>query len=240
MIARALAVWAVGAGVAAAQTPGPDEVALANARFVLWHQVTVALADQHGRRPDAWTAAVYALARVAEGDDALAIENLLLVAETWLVADRDGVLPPGLAMAGMSAELARRVLCYVAGEGPGRAHRLVGEWGAPHESLDCAGAMAEDFDAADRKFREYPSGEGDEIPIRYGDDRWSRIAAEREVLEAIADRLSADFDWPAGLRLEILSCGTDPTGYRPDTATITLCAETIGRIHTLADGRIGY
>jgi hypothetical protein len=237
---RAAAAWVLSAGVAVSQVPGPDEVALANARFELWHTVTVALADQHGRRTAPWTASVYALSRIADGDSALDIENLLLVAETWLVGDAEGVPAGPSAAAGIDAELARRVLCYVGGEGPGRAHRLIGRWGAPAGGADCSAVMAEDFDAADRTFRHYPPGDGDPVRTRYGADRWSRLAADHEVLEEMADTLSADFDWPRGLSLEIVPCGAVDARYVPAKATITLCAETIGHYHALADGRVGH
>lgn len=240
MITRALAIWMLCAGLASAQVPKPNDIALTNARFILWHQATAALADQHGRRPDAWTAAVFALSRVADGESAQDIERLLWLAETWLMAESEGRLPRHLSEAGIDGELARRVLCYVAGEGPGRAHDLVGRWGAPRGSIDCAAAMAEDFEQAERTFRDLPSGEGTAIQVRYGDGEWSTLAAEHEILEEMADILSADFDWPTGLKIEILPCGGFYAWYRPQDSTITLCAELIAYYHRLADGRIGY
>ena len=240
IFAPLVAVWLAMGSDASAQVAKPEDIALANAEYLIWHQVTAALAHQHGRKSDPWLSAVYALGRVGEGETAVEIERLLFVAETWLVAGDEGPLPKGLTDVGIDAELARKVLCYVAGEGPGRAHALIGKWGDPVTSLDCAPEMAADFETADKSFRDFPPGQGDKVRIKYGADRWATLTAEHEILEDLADTLSADFDWPLGLALEIIPCGDVFSWYTAETVTITLCSETIGYLHRLADGRIGY
>lgn len=239
-LAPFLAVWLAIGPAAKAQVAKPEDIALANAEYLFWHQVSAALAHQHGRQPDPWLAAVHALGRVGEGDAAVDIERLLFIAETWLIAGEDGPLPKGLREVGIDAELARKVLCYVAGEGPGRAHALIGKWGDPVTSLDCASELTADFATADESYREYPPGQGDKVRIKYGTGRWAAMAADHEMLEGLADTLSADFDWPGGLALEIIPCGGVFSWYTAESVTITLCAETIAYFHRLADGRVGY
>ena len=178
ILAPFLAAWLMMGANASAQVAKPENIALANAEYMIWHQVTAALAHQHGRKSDPWLSAVYALGRVGEGDAAVDIERLLFVAETWLVAIDEGPLPKGLAEIGVEGELARKVLCYVAGEGPGRAHALIGKWGDPVTSLDCAPDMAADFETADKSFRDYPPGQGDKVRIKYGAGKWAALAGD--------------------------------------------------------------
>ncbi len=225
---------------ATAQVTGPDSVALANAEFAIWQQVTDALGYQHGLGLADRKATLFALTRISAGGDAAAIERLLLIAETILVAEADGVLARDRIRTGLGGHLARQIICYVAGEGPGRAHALLAEWGEPRGGDDCATAIAEELEAAEAIGKAYPPGDGTPIPVRYGDDRWSELAAGYELLEEMSAQLAVDYAWPNGLTLEIIACGDRSDGYTDQTRTITLCSELIAHYHRLADGRIGY
>lgn len=236
---RALAAWFLSVGLALAEAPTADEMALVNAEFALRQQAAIVLAQQHRATASDADATLSVLGRIADGEDATAVERMLTVAEAWLLmAEGDG-LPRFLTGAGVSPDTARLVLCYVAGEGPGRAHRLIARWGAPRKADGCEARFADRLDAAAEAYRGFSPGGRQSVAFRYGTDRWSRFAAVHNLLETVAGDLSADFTWPDGLRLEIVPCGGAGVRYRPDPPTVTLCAETIGRYHALAKGRTG-
>lgn len=224
---RAAAVWVLSAGLAAAQISKPEEAALLTAEFDLWQRAAIALVRQHGGSvPDA-EAALFALGRIADGDDAMAIEQMLPVARTWLLLEALNGLPRRLIDTGVDGDLARLVLCYVAGEGPGPVHGMIARWGLPRHADGCEARFADRLDAAAKAYRAYSAGPDGKVSIRYGDDGSSRLAARHGVLEWVADGLKADFAWPAGVTLEIVPCVAGDAGPAPSTTTVTVCADWI-------------
>lgn len=227
---------------ARAQVATPTEAALANLDFTLWHETARAALAASGRDLTAGAEApiFYALDRVTDGDDATDVERLLLVAETWYLSEADGTRPPYLVRNALGQDWARRIVCYVAGEGPGRAHRLLAEWGAPQDAADCASAFASGLEAANQAFLVLPEADTDHpaVQISYADTPTARLAATYEVLEyfPVADV----FRWSGPVTLAIQGCGQADATFALKTNTLTVCDELIAYYYNLADGRIGY
>ena len=234
---RAVAAWILSAGLAVAQSWEPEEVALLNAEFDLWHQAAIVLSGQHGGTTSPADATLFALGRIADGDDAASIERLLPIAEFWLWLEARNSLQRHLKDAGVDGDLARQVLCYVAGEGPGPAHQLIAEWGLPRNADGCEARFAERLDTAAEAYRAYAAGVGGPVIIRYGDDsRWSQLAARNELLETVAEGLDADFVWPAGLTLEMVPCTFARVEYKTAPGTVRYCSGWIWFFNFAAGG----
>jgi hypothetical protein len=244
-VKRLAALLALVATPALAEMSRPVEIAATNLRHHVWMQLGTFLAWQNrveidGR--DHAALAAFAAARVMDGDDSLDIERLLDVAALWLAEDPDG-----------RGEAARRLICLVALEGPGRAHAMQARWGLPDRDpgncgQDYAAEVAEveaRFDRArgggapksvairadghDRIFDPWPDGA--DVLVTYQrwrqGETWARGAA---VLEDIAGTLVAGYTWPGSrFTLQMADCGREVPGFNADQKIMTICYQTAER-----------
>ena len=242
---RLAAIMALVATPALADMSRPVEIAATNLRHHVWMQLGGFLAWQNGVEIDGRdhdALAAFAAARVMDGDDALDIERLLDVAALWLAEDPDG-----------RGEAARRLICLVALEGPGRAHVMQARWGLPdRDPGNCGQGYAAEvaeiearFDRArngaptksvairadghDRMFDPWPDGADVLVTYqrwRQGED-WPKDAA---VLEEIAGGLVAEFVWPgSSFTLQMDDCHRAIPGFDADQRIMTICYQTAER-----------
>lgn len=216
---------------------GVDEIVIANAEFTLWHQAARGITAQNARppTPDDRMAILYALHRLSLGDDALDVERLLLVAHMWLEAEARGEPPIYLRIARLDGALARLILCYVAGEGPGPAHVLMAEWGPPVDGgADCEVTFAERLDEAAAFYDAYlPAGDG-RVSVEGGPDPLAAVA-----LRLVANGISRDFGLPQSMRLRTMPCEVAMADYSDTTQTVTLCQELMEAYVELAQSLAG-
>lgn len=231
MIIRAMVAWVLSAGVTFAQATS-EEIVFANAEFTVWHQAARAITAQNGFVPamDDRRPIFYALHRVTLGEDALDVERLQPIAEMWLAAEEAGRVPDYFQAARLDGEFARRLLCYLAGEGPGPAHAAMSRWGPPRSPASCEADVAMELDDAAAFYDAYldvPNG-----PIDT-DAEGDELAAD--ALALVASAIAAGSGVPDGLQFRLSDCGIAQADYADDTQTVTLCAELMHAYRSLAD-----
>jgi len=220
------------AGLLLAPVAGADEridaIVLAGAEHALWHTAGEALLGEA-------LAGDFAVLAMASGDDAMEIERLLDVAGLWLAAsERGSPVSRYHRRHGMDGEAARRIICFIAGEGPGRAHAMMARWGLP---ADGALTCADDFsDRLDRLEAGFANPDGDiVVTVRCGAGPWRDWLAGRELLERIGESLAADYPLGEGLSLVATPCGVAEMRWDAAARTITLCHELLDDYEMLAD-----
>jgi hypothetical protein len=216
-----------------------DAIVLSNAEHTLWHEAAHLLISELelpvvGQEEDA--ADGFATLMMLGDDDAADIEHLLDVAELWIVSHEvgaaDGIAPTYYDEHDLDAQRGLRVVCYVAGAGPGRAHRLAADWGLPAERAE---TCAEDYELALTSWEAIlePHFRDDEpsarIAVRYGDDggAWGARVRELDLLEMVADELTDAYVLTPGLVIEAATCGEANAFWDPGARTVTLCYELL-------------
>ena len=224
---------------------------LSNAEHTLWHEAGHALVSEFGlpvigQEEDAVDAFATLMMLSDESEERL--ERLLDVAEIWMLsherAEADGIAPDYFDEHDLDAQRGLRVICFMAGEGPGRAHELIETWGLPEERAEtCEDDYALAVDSWDVLLEPFQRADGArEVPIevRYGPGgAWRDILAESELLEYVAETLSYNFSLDPGLVLEAASCGEPNAFWDPQARTMTLCYELLADYEDLAREAIG-
>ncbi len=234
-------------------TPGlADEnavtaIVLSNAEHTLWHEAGHALISEFelpviGQEEDA-VDSFATLAMLAE-EDAARLERLLDVAELWLIShareEQEGAEPFYFGEHDLDAQRGLRVLCFVAGEGPGRAHELTSEWGLPEERAEtCEYDYNLALDSWDQILDSVARPEGvrpAKIEVTYGpsDSPWRDVLREAELLEYVADYMASSFDFEDGMKFEAGDCDDANAYWDPNLRTLMLCYELLEDYEDLA------
>ncbi|MEO1494002.1 MAG: DUF4344 domain-containing metallopeptidase [Pseudomonadota bacterium] len=248
-VAAALLVATTGWGGWAADDAEPgaiETIVLSNAEHTLWHEVAHLLVSELelpvvGQEEDA--ADGFATLMMLGDEDATDIERLLDVAELWIVShevdEAEGLAPVYYDEHDLDAQRGLRVVCYVAGAGPGRAHELAADWGLPE---DRAESCEEDFELAltsweailDPHFRD--GGRGATIRVRYAEEPgpWGELLRQSEILEAVAEEVADTYVLAPGLTIEAARCDEPNAFWDPGLRTVTLCYEILEDFADLA------
>ena len=231
---------------ALAEESSIEAIVLSNAEHTLWHEAGHALISEFqlpviGQEEDA-VDSFATLAMLAE-EDAARLERLLDVAELWLISHDRAEAEGPLTYHGehdLDAQRGLRVICFVAGEGPGRAHELTAEWGLPEERAE---TCEYDYELAlaswDTLLESIARDEGArpaKITVTYGESgsHWRDILREQELLEYVADYMAGSFDLQDGLTFEAVDCGEANAYWDPQARTVTLCYELLEDFENLA------
>ncbi|MEL7153861.1 MAG: DUF4344 domain-containing metallopeptidase [Pseudomonadota bacterium] len=224
-----------------------EAIVLSNAEHTLWHEAGHALVSEFqlpvvGQEEDAVDS--FATLAMLADEDAARLERLLDVAELWLISHEqsqaDGEEPAYYGEHDLDAQRGLRIICFVAGEGPGRAHEMTAEWGLPEdraETCEYDYELALDswdtlLDSVARPEDQRPA----KVTVTYGesDSIWREVLQEQELLEYVADYLAASFDLEDGLAFEAAECGEANAFWDPDARTVTLCYELLEDYQDLA------
>lgn len=229
-----------------------EAIVLSNAEHTLWHEAGHALVSEFqlpivGQEEDA-VDSFATLAMLAE-EDAARLERLLDVAELWLIshdrAEAEGEEPFYFGEHDLDAQRGLRVLCFVAGEGPGRAHELTAQWGLPEERAETCeydyelaldsweqilDTVARSEDARPAKFK-----------VTYGDSDsvWRDVLKGEQLLEYVADYMAASFDFEDGVTFEAVDCGEANAYWDPQARKVTLCYEILEDFEDIARIAVG-
>ncbi|MGD1923083.1 MAG: DUF4344 domain-containing metallopeptidase [Paracoccaceae bacterium] len=222
-------------------------VVLNNAEHTLWHEAAHALISEFelpviGQEEDA--ADTFATLWMLADEDAERLERLLDVAELWLIShelsEEGGEAPIYYGEHDLDAQRGLRVLCFIAGEGPGRAHDLISEWGLPQdraESCEYDYELAlEGWEALLEPFWLPEDTRPTRIRVRYGqgDSPWREILEQDGLLDYVAESLAKTYDLDRGLTVEASSCGEANAFWDPQDRKIMLCYELLDLYEDLA------
>lgn len=245
---RCLLAFLLAVTPALAQDDEIVEIVFSNAEHTLWHEsahmliaeLNLAVLGQEEDAADSFAT----LMMLAEEDPAARIERLLDVAELWIVSherdEAEGIEPAYYDGHDLDAQRGLRVICFLAGEGPGRAHELIGDWGLP---ADRAETCEEDYNLAldgwERLLEPFlrpdtTHGNGNIIQTRYEAGPWRDLLREIELLELVAESLSYEYNLPRGLTMVAESCGEANAFWDPEARRVTLCYELLDDFEELA------
>lgn len=202
-----------------------DAIVLAGAEHALWHAVGGLLLGPID-------ADDFAVLQMTTGGDAVETERLLDVAGLWITAPESAnAAAAWLKREGMTPEAGRRLICFVAGEGPGRAHRLVARWGPPKTGArTCTADLSERLDKMAAKLK---AGKA-LVSLSYAPGSWHDWLKGREILERVAQRLT-ELNLGRHLTLAAGPCGAAEVRVEAKTGKITLCHELLDAYDLLAD-----
>ncbi|MEM7210602.1 MAG: DUF4344 domain-containing metallopeptidase [Pseudomonadota bacterium] len=222
-------------------------IVLSNAEHTLWHEAGHALISEFqlpviGQEEDA-VDHFATLSMLAE-EDAARLERLLDVAELWLisheVAQAEGEEPIYYGEHDLDAQRGLQVLCFVAGEGPGRAHELTAEWGLPEERAETCeydyGLALDGWDTLLESVARPEDARPARVKVSYGDSDspWREVLQKAELLEYVAAYMAASFDFEDGMRFEAVDCDEANAFWDPEARTVTLCYELLEDFEDLA------
>ena len=248
---RWLLLFALAAAPAQADEETIRAYVLSNAEHTLWHEAGHALISEFGlpvigQEEDAVDAFATLMMLSDESEERL--ERLLDVAEIWMLsherAEADGIEPDYFDEHDLDAQRGLRVICFLAGEGPGRAHQLIENWGLPEDRAEtCEADYALAVDSWDLLLEPHYRAEYvRQVPIkvRYGaGGDWEDMLRESELLEFVSETLSYNYVLQPGLLLEAASCGEPNAFWDPETRTMTLCYELLADYEELAGEAVG-
>lgn len=252
LMIRSLLTAALLAGPAMADEATIRAIVLSNAEHTMWHEAGHALVSEFnlpllGQEEDAVDS--FATLWMLEDEDAARLERLLDVAELWLISHdeqaNEGLEPVYYGEHDLDAQRGLRVLCFIAGEGPGRAHEMVADWGLPAERAEtCEEDYAQALDGWDTLLAEFVLREDEapsEIDVVYrpSDSPWRDILIEDELLDYVAGSLAHTYAFEPGLLVEADDCGAANAFWDPSVRTITLCYELMDYFEDLATIAIG-
>ena len=243
---RLLLLASLIAAPAFADEAGIKAIVLSNAEHTLWHEAGHALISEFqlpviGQEEDA-VDSFATLAMLAE-EDAARLERLLDVAELWMISHDLAEAEGPLTYHGehdLDAQRGLRVICFVAGEGPGRAHEMTAQWGLPEERAEtCEYDYELALDSWETLLDTIARDEGArpaKITVTYGtsESPWREILMEQELLEYVAGYMAASFDLEDGLTFEAADCGEANAYWDPEIRTVTLCYELLEDFEDLA------
>ena len=223
------------------------EIVLNNAEHTLWHEAGHALVSEFelpviGQEEDAVDG--FATLEMMSDKDAAHIERLLDVAELWLIshetADVGGDLSDYYSEHDLDAQRGLRVICFIAGEGPGRAHELSAQWGLPEErSETCEFDYTLALDSWDALLEPLHRPDGEPaatITVEYAQasSPWRDILKDSELLEYVGEYMAATYGFEDGMTFEARECGEANAYWDPGTRTVTLCYELLEDYEELA------
>ena len=125
----------------------------------------------------------------------------------------------------MKAPRALRVICFLAGEGPGRAHDLINRWGLPVARAEtCEYDYALMLEHWDRMLDPHQGG-GTPITHALAPSRghWRETLRASELVELVAETLSYDYAIPDGVHIEARECPAADAFWDPQARVLTLC-----------------
>lgn len=248
---RWLAVLAVAATPAQANEELIEAYVFSNAEHTLWHEAGHALISEFGlpvigQEEDAVDA--FATLMMLSDESEGRLERLLDVAEIWMVsherAEAEGVEPDYFDEHDLDAQRGLRVVCFIAGEGPGRAHEMIDNWGLPEDRAETCeedyGLAVDSWDVLLEPFYRAENAPVVPVEVRYGPGgAWRERLAESEMLEYVAETLAYSYALEPGLVLEAAACGEPNAFWDPEARTMTLCYELLADYEDLARGAIG-
>ena len=224
-----------------------EAIVLSNAEHTLWHEAGHALVSEFqlpviGQEEDAVDH--FATLSMLSDEDAARLERLLDVAELWLIShelsEAEGEERIYYDEHDLDAQRGLRVICFVAGEGPGRAHELTASWGLPEERAEtCEYDYELALDSWDQLLDSVARPEDlrpAKVKISYGesDSKWRDVLQQAELLEYVAGYMAGSFDFEDGLRFEAVDCGEANAYWDPGARTVTLCYELLEDFEDLA------
>ncbi len=240
-------LFALLAGAASADDATVETIVLSNAEHTLWHEAGHALVSEFelpviGQEEDA-VDSFATLSMLAE-DHAERLERLLDVAQLWLVShERDaeeGAEPTYFGEHDLDAQRGLRIICFVAGEGPGRAHEMTAQWGLPAERAEtCEYDFNLALDSWDQILDSVARPEDArpaKIEVSYGpsDSPWRDVLQQAELLEYVADYMASSFDFEDGMKFEAGECDDANAYWDPNERTLMLCYELLEDFEDLA------
>lgn len=249
---RLCLMFALLAGPAFADDDAIEAIVLSNAEHTLWHEAGHALISEFqlpviGQEEDA-VDSFATLSMLAE-EDAARLERLLDVAQLWLISqdlsDSQGEAPIYYGEHDFDAQRGLRVLCFVAGEGPGRAHEMTAQWGLPAERADtCEYDYSLALDSWDTLLDQVARPQDRrpaKIKINYtaSDSDWRAVLKDAELLEYVAEYMASSFDLEDGITFEARDCAEANAFWDPDARTVTLCYELLEDYEDLARIAVG-
>ena len=218
-----------------------EAIVLSNTEHTLWHESAHMLISELGlpvigQEEDA--ADSFATLMMLDTDAEDRVDRLLDVAELWVVsherADAEGAEPRYYGEHDLDAQRGRRVICFLAGEGPGRAQELIEDWGLPEDRAEtCADDFVQALDAWEvllepHKRPDPASDPGEIIQVRYeGDNPWQEVLKDEQLLEIVAGFLSYEYTLEPGLVLVAADCGEANAFWDPEARQMTLCYELL-------------
>ena len=222
-------------------------IVLNNAEHTLFHESGHALISEFqipvvGQEEDAVD--TFATLTMLEDDDAARLERLLDVAELWLIShersEAGGEEPDYYSEHDLDTQRGLRIICFIAGEGPGRAHEMSAQWGLPDERAEiCEEEYDLALDSWDELLDPYyrPDGEpATTITVAYGPSPspWRSTLLDSELLEYVGEYMAATYDFEDGLSFEAQDCDEANAYWDPENRTVTLCYELLENYEELA------
>lgn len=223
------------------------EIVLNNAEHTLWHEAGHALVSEFelpviGQEEDAVDA--FATLEMMADEHAARMERLLDVAELWLisheVAEAGGEASDYYSEHDLDAQRGLRVICFIAGEGPGRAHELSAQWGLPEERAEtCEFDYNLALDSWEALLEPLHRPDGDpaaRITVNYAKSSspWRDVLIDSELLEYVGEYMAATYAFEDGLIFEARDCGEANAYWDPGARTVTLCYELLEDYEELA------
>lgn len=234
-------------GPAAADDDQLVEIVLSNAEHTLWHEAGHALISEFelpviGQEEDAVDN--FATLAMLQDDDAARLERLLDVAQLWLISqdriDAEGEEPVYYGEHDLDAQRGLRVICFIAGEGPGRAHEMTAKWGLPAERADTCeydySLALDGWDTLLDQVARPKEKRAAKIDVTYApsDNPWRDVLKQTELLEYVAEYMASSFDFQDGLQFEARECEEANAFWDPNARTVTLCYELLDDFEDLA------
>ena len=224
-----------------------DTIVMSNAEHTLWHEAAHLLISELelpviGQEEDAADSFATLLMLDDVGEDRA--DELLDVAELWIVSherdEAEGLAPDYFDEHDLDAQRGLRVICFLAGQVPGRADEMIDEWGLPEDRAEtCEFDYQQAVDGWDAllapHMRDQNAPPGQAVGVSYGPGgRWEALLREAELLEFVAGTLDANFLLADGLTIEADLCGEANAFWDPEARTVTLCYEILDDFEALA------
>ena len=216
-----------------------EPVMEAGAEHALWLAAAEAMVAEYGlAMPAGEGPSAFGTLMMIQDDDAVSIERLLDVALIWLAAaDRADPAPQLIARAGLDRQRALRLICYVAGAGPGKAHSMIGFHGLPGKGAEtCEADYMASLDGWEAALAPYAGTEAAtaDVTVTHEPGPWRDWLIGTEILEIVAETLAADYALPPGLAIRAGPCGSADAFWDDEARAIRLCHELLDQFHDLA------
>jgi Putative metallopeptidase len=218
------------------------EFVVGNTLFVLLHEMGhVIIAEMQlpvlGREEDA--ADTFAALAMLKIGTSFSQRVLAAAAKGWFLSDRrdqqTGAAPLFYDEHNLSQQRAYQIVCFMVGSDPAKFKSLADESKMPEARQQRCNE--EDYPKASRSWdtvlapHRRASGQPEtKINVIYGDaeedfEIFARSFRAIQMLEAVAQRVAADYAWPAPINMEMQSCGRPEAVWVDKTRTLRICYE---------------
>jgi hypothetical protein len=218
------------------------EFVVGNTLFVLLHEMGhVLIAEMKlpvlGREEDA--ADTFAALAMLKIGTSFSQRVLAAAAKGWFLSDRrdqqTGAEPLFYDEHNLSQQRAYQIVCFMVGSDPAKFKTLADETNMPEARQQRC--KEEDYPKASRSWetvlephRRAADQPEAKINVVYGDaegdlEIFARSFRQIQMLEAVAQRVAADYAWPAPFNMEMQSCGRPDAVWMDKTRTLRICYE---------------